>query len=104
MEDAIGTDIQQVASDLTDAITPQLITQWEASEPRDWANESFAITEAATTQYCVKHGASCDLPSGDVQISDEYLKVNEPLVKTQLQKADVRLARLLDVAFGNTGE
>jgi hypothetical protein len=30
-----------------------------------------------------------------------YLETNEPVVKEQLQKAGVRLARLLDVAFGN---
>jgi hypothetical protein len=30
-----------------------------------------------------------------------YLETNKPVVKAQLQKAGVRLARLLDVAFGN---
>jgi S1/P1 Nuclease len=104
VEDAVGTDIQQAASDLIDGITPQMITQWQASEPRDWANESFAITEAATTQYCAKHAASCDMPGGDVQITQQYLNANEPVVKTQLQKAGVRLARLLDIAFGNSPE
>jgi hypothetical protein len=36
-----------------------------------------------------------------VTISAEYLAANEPVVKEQLQKAGVRLARLLDTAFGN---
>ena len=53
------------------------------------------------TGYCEMHGPSCDLPAGNVTISAEYLAANEPLVKEQLQKAGVRLARLLDEAFTN---
>jgi S1/P1 Nuclease len=101
VEDAVGADVDQAATELVDGITPEMITSWSASDPRDWANESFAISEAAKTQYCVMHGASCDLPDGDVQITAEYLKANEPVVKQQLQKAGVRLARLLDIAFGS---
>lgn len=36
-----------------------------------------------------------------VLIGAEYLEANEPAVKEQLQKAAVRLARVLDVAFRN---
>ena len=38
---------------------------------------------------------------GTVSIGADYLDANEPVVKEQLQKAGVRLARILDVAFGN---
>ena len=77
-------------------------TRWTASDPRDWANESFALAEAVKTGYCVVHGTSCDMPgSGHVTIDAGYLQANEPVVKEQLQKAGVRLARLLDIAFGN---
>ncbi len=78
-----------------------MVTKWNASEPKDWANESFAISEAARTGYCVRHGNSCDKPDGDVEISADYLTANEPVVKEQLQKAGVRLAKLLDQAFGD---
>jgi hypothetical protein len=48
------------------------------------------------------HGPSCDLPSsGAVTVDAAYIKANEPVVKEQLQKAGVRLARLLDIAFGD---
>lgn len=77
-----------------------MITKWSASDPRDWANESFAIAEAAKTHYCVMHAPSCDKPDGDVIINSEYLNANEAVVKEQLQKAGVRLARQLDIAFG----
>jgi hypothetical protein len=99
---SVGPDISEAATDLLDAITPEMKVRWSASEPRDWANESFAISESVTTGYCVMHGSSCDLPNGSsVIITAEYLDANEPVVKEQLQKAGVRLARLLDVAFGN---
>jgi hypothetical protein len=99
VEYTVGTDIQQAASELVAAITSQLVTQWNASQPRDWANESFALAEALKTGYCVRRGASCDQPQGSVQISSDYLNANKPVVKQQLQKAGVRLARMLDIAF-----
>ena len=72
-----------------------------ASEPRDWANESFAISEAVKTGYCVMHGPSCDAGGASAPIGTVYMDANEPVVKEQLQKAGVRLARILDTAFGN---
>jgi hypothetical protein len=73
--------------------------RWIASAPRDWANESFAIAEATSTMYCTMHGPSCDMTNSALNIDDQYLAENEPVVKQQLQKAGVRLARLLDTAF-----
>ena len=102
VEAAVGTDIDQAATDLIDGITPEMITKWSASDPRDWANESFAIAESAKIQYCVMHTSSCDKPNGDVQISADYLRINEAIVKEQLQKAGVRLAHQLDKAFGGS--
>ena len=67
--------------------------------PRHWANESFAIAKAAETRYCVNRGTSCDPAARDLAIGAEYLDANEPVVKEQLQKAGVRLARLLDTAL-----
>lgn len=98
---AVGPDISDAVTELLEGITPERQTQWLASEPRDWANESFAISEAAKTGYCTMHGASCDMPAGGVAIDAEYLDANEPVVKEQLQKAGARLARVLDAAFGN---
>jgi S1/P1 Nuclease len=102
VEDAIGTDVSAAATDLVDAITPEMTAKWTASDhPMDWANESFAIAEAVKTKYCTRHGASCDAVTGPLTIDAAYLKTNEPLVKEQIQKAGVRLARLLDTIFGN---
>jgi hypothetical protein len=102
VEKAVGTDVADAVDELTDAITPEMVTRWTASDPREWANESFAIAEAVSTGYCVIHGASCDLPSGaHVTVDATYLDSNKPTVTEQLQKAGVRLARILDAAFGN---
>lgn len=101
VQSAVGPDASDAATDLLSAISPETRTRWAASEPRDWANESFAVSEAVKTEYCVLHGPSCDAGVGSVSIGVNYLNVNEPVVKEQLQKAGVRLARILDTAFGN---
>jgi len=49
----------------------------------------------------VMQGSSRDLDVGGVSISARYLDANERAVKGQLQKTGVRLARILDTAFGN---
>src|SRR5262249_16610434 len=100
---AIGDDVSEAATDLVDAIPPAMKERWTiSSDPRDWANESFAIAEAAKTKYCVMHAASCDSPpSAHLAIDNDYVDANLPVVREQLQKAGVRLAHLLDRAFGN---
>ena len=80
-------------------ITPARIESWSHSEPKDWANESFAIAEQAQTKYCTRRGASCDQPAGKVTIDATYVATNAPIVREQLQKAGVRLAHLLDTAL-----
>ncbi|MCK1515451.1 hypothetical protein IVB22_23435 [Bradyrhizobium sp. 190] len=94
--------VADAVDELIDAITPEMMTQWNASDPREWANESFAIAEAVNTGYCLMHEASCDLPNAaHVTVDATYLETNKPVVREQLQKAGVRLARILDTAFGN---
>ena len=96
---SVGPEFSDATTALLAAITPEMKAEWNASVPRDWANESFAIAEAASTMYCTMHGLSCDMTSSTLDVSAPYLEANEPVVKQQLQKAGVRLARLLDTAF-----
>ena len=98
---AVGRDVVKAASSMMTTITPDMQIQWTNSTPRDWANETFAIAEAVTTQYCVMHGPSCDPTGEGFVITTEYLETNKPVVREQLLKAGVRLARLLDTALGN---
>jgi hypothetical protein len=98
---AVGPDISEAVTELIGGITSEMRERWASSEPRDWANESFAISKAVTTGYCEMRGDSCDVPRNSVTIGAEYLVANEPIVKEQLQKAAVRLARVLNSAFGS---
>jgi hypothetical protein len=98
---AVGPDASDAAADLLGEIAPEMRARWNASEPRDWANESFAIAEAVSTGYCVMQEARCAPPGGSVTASREYLEADQPIVREQLKKAGVRLARVLDAAFGN---
>jgi hypothetical protein len=96
---AVGEDADQAATELMRTITPARIEGWTHSEPKDWANESFTIAEQASTEYCARHGASCDQPAGKVTIDAAYVVASVPIVREQLQKAGVRLAHMLDVAL-----
>ena len=97
---AVGTNVADAATTLLMSIAPQQAQVWAQSDPKQWANESFKITENVLTKYCVKHGARCDPPNGTVKIDQTYIDVNVPIVKEQLQKAGIRLASLLDKALG----
>jgi hypothetical protein len=93
--------VAAAATDLMKSITPAKIEKWAHSDPVDWANESFLIAECHQTKYCVKQGASRELPTpAKVAIDAAYLEANAPIVREQLQKAGVRLARLLDTTLG----
>jgi hypothetical protein len=98
---AVGPDVSEAVADLLQTATPDLNAKWIASAPRDWANESFAISESAKTGYCKMHELSCDPSSQALTIDAEYLEANAPVVREQLQKAGVRLAHLLDVALAS---
>jgi hypothetical protein len=95
----VGEDANEVATEPMRTITPARIQSWTHSEPKDWANESFAIAEQAQTKYCVRQGTSCDQPAGKVTIDAAYVVANTPVVREQLQNAGVRLGHLLDAAL-----
>jgi hypothetical protein len=95
-----GDDPMAAATELVRGITPVLQELWtQASDPRDWANESFAITTAAATRYCIRQGTSCALPNGEVTVDEAYVQSNRAIIREQLAKAGVRLAHLLNKAL-----
>jgi hypothetical protein len=99
--EAVGANIESAAIELLAAVTAEQAQTWKGSSPKEWANESFEITESLQTEYCVKHGDSCDKPDASVRINQAYIDANVPIVKEQLQKAGIRLANLLDEALGD---
>jgi hypothetical protein len=84
---AVGEDPRAAAADLVKSITPAQQELWtQASDPRDWANESFAITRAAATQYCLQQGAACNQSADDIVIDDAYIQANRDVFAPSLQR------------------
>jgi hypothetical protein len=98
---AVGRNVVKAANGMMAEISPKMLAQWTRTTPRDWANESFAIAKAVNTRYCVMQSQSCSPISETLVVTTEYLDANKAVVREQLQKAAVRLARLLDTALGN---
>jgi hypothetical protein len=96
----VGDNISEAATDLLASLTPAQKEQWIASEPRDWAKESFAVAKSAQAKYCAQHGSSCDRPTSDVDVDTAYIDANKGVVREQLTKAGIRLGHLLDMALG----
>jgi hypothetical protein len=82
------------------SITPAKIEDWAHSEPKDWANESFAIAEQAQTKILHARGSVLRQASGE---SDDRSALcgrkRAPVVREQLQKAGVKFAHTLDAAL-----
>ncbi|MET4175927.1 hypothetical protein ABIB99_007043 [Bradyrhizobium sp. LA6.1] len=99
---AVGKDVDAAASDLIDTLTPAMKEEWVQSDPRDWANESFAITEDVKTHYCAMQAGACTkAEDAHVEIDDAYIAANTAVVRERLLKAGVRLAHLLDKLFAD---
>jgi hypothetical protein len=98
---AVGDDVSAATGSLIGSITPAMSGRWAATEPRDWANESFTIAKDAKTGYCTQQPGSCALPKGAVAMDAAYTAASSTVIREQLQKAGVRPAHLLDAALGN---
>lgn len=91
----LGNDPVAVAADLDSQITPREADAWSAGGPAEWANESFAI--AKHDIYGPLRGAHVDGES--IQLPDDYVLRERPVVAEQLEKAGVRLAVVLNKAL-----
>lgn len=58
----VSDHVEDAATDPMMTITPAKIEKWTHSDPKDRANESFAISVKAQTKHCVQQGASCNPP------------------------------------------
>lgn len=96
----VGDNPTAAAADLIKSVTPAQQELWtQASDPGDWANESFEITRTAATRYCTQQVGSCNQPSDEVVVDEASILVNKAIVRTQLAKAGARLAHLLNKAL-----
>lgn len=109
-----GTDrvarARAAAAMLNATITDGQRSNWVRSQPWQWAGESFKVTTATRTGYCVRKEGACwysadkqDYSNGDPQrvqvIDDPYLDRAKPIVETRLRRAGIRLADALNRSF-----
>jgi hypothetical protein len=114
LEKAVGTDPQAAVAALGREITAADRAAWVASGPADWANESFAVTIAPATGYCVAAGGACQYEAGNVELDQgepekrvtidaAYVATSAPTIRDRVKRAGVRLAHLLDEALADYG-
>lgn len=111
---APGTDrvarARAAAALLNGSIADGQRRSWTRSRPWQWAGESFKITIAARTGYCVRKAGACwysadkrEFANGDPQrsqlVDDAYLDRAKPIVETRLKRAGIRLAEALNRSF-----
>lgn len=110
-----GEDYLDIATRLGNAIQDSQRAAWRHDAVVEWANESFQITIAPATEYCVRQQGACWyssdnmlLDEGEVRreqkISNSYLRRQRPVVELRLQQAGVRLASLLNQSLTNGTE
>jgi hypothetical protein len=94
--DQLGPNAGGIASDLIGHISERDAQSWAQSGPSDWAQETFTVA---------KDDAYGQLPEpsarGSFRLSDDYISMATQGVATQLSKAGVRLAFILNKAFGH---
>lgn len=98
------------AATLSASVTRRQRRNWVRSAPWQWAGESYKITIAPGTGYCVRKSGDCrysasklEFAEGDAQrilpVDDLYLDRARPIVETRLKRAGIRLADALNRAF-----
>ncbi len=90
----LGTDAPRVAARLVAQISRGDRTAWSRGSVTDWAMQSFTVAQA------VAYGT---LPparvNGEYRLSEDYVRLAENAVGTQLSRAGVRLALVLNRAL-----
>jgi hypothetical protein len=109
-----GTDrvarARAAAAVLNATISDKERRNWVRSKPWQWAGESFKVTLAGPTGYCVRKSGACwysadkrEFANGDPQrtvaVDDPYLDRAKPIVETRLRRAGIRLADALNRSF-----
>ncbi len=89
---ALGQDPEHVASALGAQIMPADEPSWSRGSPVAWANESFGIAKHAIYSSLRGEGGT----EAPIILPSDYAARMRPVTATQLKRAGVRLARLLN--------
>jgi hypothetical protein len=103
-----------IVPELRAGITDEQRARWLASDPVDWANESFAIAREPDVGYCIMVDGTCQYAAANVEfeegepekvvvVDDGYLDMHAPIARERIAMAGVRLAGLLNRALGDHG-
>ena len=90
----LGTDSGTVAQGIVTTITPAQAQQWAQGSPADWAQEAFQVAKTQVYGKLPKPGKT-----GTYTLPATYVTASGPIVSTQLAKAGVRLAQVLNQAL-----
>jgi hypothetical protein len=92
----LGSDPRTVATSLAKEISPVDRARWAAGTPTAWARESYGV--ARSVAYTIRSRAGCESDVAPIALSDAYQAKALTAAKTQLERAGVRLAWVLNRA------
>lgn len=92
----LGDDESQVASALVAKIGKADMAKWRQQTPRDWSLEAFDLAKIEVYGKLPAPDAK-----GRYRLPDDYVANASSIVATQLSRAGVRLANVLNDALGN---
>ena len=92
---ALGQDPRETASALEAQMTPEDEASWGRGAPADWANESFGVAKRVIYAGLSGQGGT----EAPIILPRDYAARMRPVTATQLERAGVRLALLLNEAL-----
>ena len=111
IEQTLGRNARTIARNLQESIASADRAAWQAGRVQDWATESLALAREASVGYCVQNRNACEYDTGRptyrpgsrqrvVKVDAAYLETHRAAVVERLKRGGVRLAYLLNQAFG----
>lgn len=101
--------LQAVAANLNQPVSAAARREWQASEPWNWAAESYAFTIRQDIQYCIRVGPACQYdaarlnyvrpPRRSIDIDDAYMNMAMEIIPNRITRAGIRLAGLINRAL-----
>ena len=99
VQESMGTNTTEVfANQLASEITPAQKTTWATGTPLDWAKETHMLARSSAYKW---NGGQNMPTNGIIDLTRaNYIDANSPVVRMQLKRAGIRLATILNQAFG----
>ena len=101
--------VQSVATAWSSTVTGAQRAQWLSAAPWQWSQESFAITIAPATGYCIMVAATCQYDAArsafngssprSFAVTAAYQAQAMPIIQQRITQAGIRLAHILNLAL-----